>query len=84
MPYSSQHKREAWARAAYRTVLDVVVSYFETSLGRKGGLSVRQRALSAICVGAMVLARTIDDAALAREICEAGADFACGDLGDEA
>ncbi|MEM9104093.1 MAG: TetR/AcrR family transcriptional regulator [Pseudomonadota bacterium] len=67
------------ARAAYRKVLQAMVGYFENSLEQQDGLSARQRALalSATCVGAMVLARTIDDADFAREICEAGADFAC-------
>lgn len=71
------------ARAAYRKVLEAMVGYFETSLDAHDGLSARQRALalSATCVGAMVLARTVDDEVFAREICEAGADFACAAVG---
>ena len=73
------------ARAAYRQVLEAMVGYFETSLGPENGLSARQwaLALSATCVGAMVLACTVDDVDLAHEICAAGAGFACAAVGDK-
>jgi TetR/AcrR family transcriptional repressor of nem operon len=71
------------ARAAYRAVLEAMVDYFEANLEPRDGLSSRQRALalSATCVGAMVLARTVDDRDLARDICSAGAEFACAAVG---
>ena len=72
-------------RAAYRQVLESMVQYFEANLAAENGLSTRQRALalSATCVGAMVLARTVDDEGLAHEICEAGSAFACAAIGTD-
>lgn len=69
----------AAARAAYQDVLESMIRLFEISLSPKDGLSSRQQgiALAATCVGAMVLARTIDDTDLADEICAASAAFAC-------
>lgn len=75
-------------RAAYQQVLEAMAAMFEASLEPKEGVSTRQQglALAATCVGAMVLARTIDDADFAEEICDAARDFACDALlraGDE-
>lgn len=60
-------------RAAYQRVLEAMAGLFEASLAARPGLTARQQglALTAACVGAMVLARTIEDAALADDICEA-------------
>jgi len=66
-------------RAAYREALEVLVGMFEACMGpvvdritaRRYGL-----AIAATCVGAMVLARTIDDQALADEICDSVRAFA--------
>lgn len=67
------------ARAAYRDVLESMISLFERGLEPKDGLNAHQQgiALAATCVGAMVLARTIDDPDLANDICTASAAFAC-------
>ena len=60
-------------RAAYQNVLEALVYMFEGCLEADNAMSARERALAiaATSVGAMVLARTIDDAALADEICAA-------------
>lgn len=73
----------AAARAAYRDVLESMIVLFEESLSPKDGLSSRQQgiALAATCVGAMVLARTIDHPDMADEICVASAAFACNAVG---
>lgn len=69
-------------RAAYQQVLEAMAAMFEASLEPREGVSTRQQglALAATCVGAMVLARTIDDADFAEEICDAARDFACNAL----
>ncbi|WP_419908159.1 TetR/AcrR family transcriptional regulator [Hoeflea sp.] len=73
------------ARAAYEAVLETMVSFFEMNLEARDGLSPREQALalSATCVGAMVLARTIDNSELEDEICKAAAAFACNAIGPE-
>ncbi len=73
------------ARAAYQRVLETMVQFFEMNLEAENGLSARQKALalSATCVGAMVLARTVDDADFSDEICEAGAVFARAAIGPD-
>ncbi|MCY6383369.1 hypothetical protein [Hoeflea prorocentri] len=73
------------ARDAYRQVLETMVGFFEANLQRQSHMMSRQRALalSAICVGAMVLARTIDDEALKDEICEAARAFANSAIAEE-
>ena len=70
-------------RAAYREVLEALVCMFEGCLEAENGMSARQRglAVAATSVGAMVLARTIDDAALADEICDAAQNFASHAIG---
>ena len=75
----------ASARAAYEAVLETMASFFEMNLQARDGLSPREQALalSATCVGAMVLARTIDNVDLEDEICRAAAKFACGAIGPD-
>lgn len=65
-------------RAAYRKLLEAMVGIFQANISAQSELSTRQRALTiaATSVGAMVLARTIDDTDLADEICEAVRGFA--------
>ena len=64
-------------KAAYRQVLESMVGIFAARLAQDGNgheaALARQRALSvaALCIGGMVLARGIDDAAFGREIREA-------------
>ena len=70
-------------RKAYQRVLEALTSVFEINAGAGIGLSPRQHglAVAATCVGAMVLARTIDDAEFADEICDAARAFADCALG---
>ena len=70
-------------RAAYQEVLEVMVGIFEGCLGARNGVSARQQGLAtaATCVGAMVLARTVDDTALVDEICEAARAMAGDAMG---
>ncbi|QEX17452.1 TetR family transcriptional regulator [Hypericibacter terrae] len=64
-------------KAAYREVLDMMVGAFSANLGpdRK---AARERALgiAALCVGGMVLARAVDDPALADDLREAARKMA--------
>lgn len=55
-------------KAAYLDLLEAMVGFFEASAGV--GQAARERALSqaALCVGGMVLARTLPDSALAAEV----------------
>jgi AcrR family transcriptional regulator len=71
------------ARSAYQKVLEAMVDFFDMNIDARNGLSSRQQslALAATCVGAMVLARTIDDTELGDEVCEAAAAFACDAIG---
>src|SRR5262245_22383924 len=59
-------------KIAYRQVLERMARAFEANLPQ-GKSSARQRALAlvALCVGGMVLARAIDDTALAKDLREA-------------
>ena len=70
-------------RVAYQGVLEALVCILEGCLEAGNGMSARQRglAVAATSVGAMVLARTIDDAALADEICDAAQKLACSAIG---
>lgn len=56
-------------QSAYEGLLRAMVSIFEGSLGG-GGARARQKALSmaALCVGGMVLARTLPSSEIAREV----------------
>ncbi len=64
-------------RAAYRRLLESMAAVFEASAHQRNGVDARQQglAIASTCVGAMVLARTIEDKALAHEICEAAREF---------
>jgi AcrR family transcriptional regulator len=64
-------------KLAFESVLKVLIDIFEQGLGRQGD-PARQRALAiaALCVGGMVLARTIEDRALADELREAARSIA--------
>lgn len=70
-------------RNAYQRVLEALASVFEINAGTGIGLSARQHglAVAATCVGAMVLARTIEDAEFADEIVDAARAFADCTLG---
>ena len=70
-------------RAAYQRVLEALASVFESNIGAGIGLPPRQHglAVAATCVGAMVLARTIDDSEFADDICDAARAFADCALG---
>lgn len=60
-------------RETYRNVLEAMAGLFVKNAPETDGLTARQRglAITATCVGAMVLARTIDDNDLADEFCDA-------------
>lgn len=66
-------------RAAYRRLLQAMAWLFEHNLppGREGGRQTAL-ALSALCIGGMVLSRTIDEPALVDEIRTAAMNFAIG------
>ena len=74
------------ARAAYQQVLESMIDFFESNLEPSDDLSARQRsmALAATCVGAMVLARTIEDDSMADDICKAAVAFAHASIAPEA
>lgn len=56
-------------KAAYGSLLKAMSWLFENNLNGEGGdRRARALALSALCVGGMVLSRTLDDAALAEDI----------------
>jgi TetR/AcrR family transcriptional repressor of nem operon len=66
-------------RAAYQRVLEGLVGMFESNLADAVGADAARRqglALAATCIGAMVLARTVEDDGLATEICDAALDLA--------
>ena len=64
--------REHRVRQAFETVLKVMIDVFEQALQRNGPAARdRARAIAALCVGGMVLARTIEDRLLADELREA-------------
>ena len=59
-------------RASYSALLEAMVSVFEASLRikklRPATRKHRARAIAALCIGGMVIARTLPDAKLAKEI----------------
>src|SRR6516165_5176297 len=70
-------RREERVRQAFETVLKVMVDVFEQALGRDGQAArCRARAIAALCVGGMVLARSIEDRVLADELRDAAAGVA--------
>lgn len=71
------------ARAAYQQVFEALTAVFEHNLDCGPGQSSRQQglAMAATCVGAMVVARTVEDSDLADELCEAARRFVCRTVG---
>ncbi|WP_422344268.1 TetR/AcrR family transcriptional regulator [Parasphingorhabdus sp.] len=68
-------------QTSYSELLKAMVGLFETGIGEKDDES-RQRALSlaALCVGGMVIARSLPDSALAEEVRSAAESFALDQL----
>jgi TetR/AcrR family transcriptional regulator, transcriptional repressor for nem operon len=65
-------RKEPRVRQAFETVVKVMIGVFEQALQRNGQAARdRARAIAALCVGGMVLARSIEDRALADELREA-------------
>ena len=64
-------------RAAYQKLFAAMAGIFEANARPGNGVTARQQslAIASTCVGAMVLARTIDDTELANEICDAARAF---------
>jgi hypothetical protein len=70
-------RTEHRVRQAYETVLKVMIDVFEQALQRDGQAARnRARAIAALCVGGMVLARSIEDRTLADELREAAMNVA--------
>jgi len=70
-------QKEPRVRQAFETVLRVMIDVFEQALQRDGQAARnRARAIAALCVGGMVLARSMEDRALADELREAAMDVA--------
>jgi AcrR family transcriptional regulator len=70
-------RNEERVRQAFETVLKVMIDVFEQALGRDGQEArCRARAIAALCVGGMVLARSIGDRVLADELRDASLDVA--------
>jgi TetR/AcrR family transcriptional regulator, transcriptional repressor for nem operon len=70
-------RKEPRVRQAFETVLRAMIDVFERALQRNGQTARnRARAIAALCVGGMVLARSIEDRALADELREAAMDVA--------
>jgi TetR/AcrR family transcriptional repressor of nem operon len=65
-------RKEPRVRQAFETVLRTMVDVFEQALHRDGqAAQSRARAIATLCVGGMVLARSIEDRKLADELREA-------------
>jgi TetR/AcrR family transcriptional regulator, transcriptional repressor for nem operon len=70
-------RKEIRVRRAFETVLRVMIDVFEQALQRNGQTARnRARAIAALCVGGMVMARSIEDRAFADELREAAMDVA--------
>jgi TetR/AcrR family transcriptional regulator, transcriptional repressor for nem operon len=70
-------QKEPRVRQAFETVLKVMIDVFEQALQRNGQTARnRARAIAALCVGGMVLARSMEDRTLADELREAAMDVA--------
>jgi AcrR family transcriptional regulator len=70
-------RKEIRVRQAFETVLRVMIDVFEQALQRNGQTARnRARAIAALCVGGMVIARSIEDRAFADELREAAMDVA--------
>jgi AcrR family transcriptional regulator len=88
-------RTEESVKRAFESVLKVLIDIFEQGLERKGEAARRRSlAMAALCVGGMVLARTVEDRMLGDELREAarsvalslgrlqGTDEAAAELGD--
>ena len=65
-------RKEPRVQQAFETVIRVMIDVFEQALRRTGpDARNRAHAIAALCVGGMVLARSIEDRALADELREA-------------
>ena len=65
-------RKEPRVRQAFETVVKVMIGVFEQALQRNGQAARdRARAIAALCVGGMVLARSIEERALADELRDA-------------
>jgi TetR/AcrR family transcriptional regulator, transcriptional repressor for nem operon len=65
-------RKEPRVRQAFETVVRVMIDVFEQALQRDGPAArSRAHAIAALCVGGMVLARTIEDRTVADELREA-------------
>lgn len=69
-------------RNAYEGILRNLVGMFQDAAPEEDSLTARERGLAtaALCVGSMVLARTIEDRSLAEEICDAARKLAEGTI----
>jgi TetR/AcrR family transcriptional repressor of nem operon len=70
-------RTEQSVKVAFESVLKTLIDIFEQGLERNGSVA-RQRALAiaSLCVGGMVLARTVEDRALADELRQAAKGIA--------
>ncbi len=65
-------RKEPRVRQAFETVLRVMIDVFEQALHRDGSVArSRARAIATLCVGGMILARSIENRGLADELREA-------------
>jgi TetR/AcrR family transcriptional regulator, transcriptional repressor for nem operon len=70
-------RKEPRVRQAFETVLKTMIDVFEQALNRDGQAAQSgARAIAALCVGGMVLARSIEDRRLADELREAAMSVA--------
>ena len=70
-------QKEPRVRQAFEIVLRVMIDVFEQALQRNGQAARnRARAIAALCVGGMVLARSMEDRTLADELREAAMEIA--------
>jgi AcrR family transcriptional regulator len=64
-------RRERRVQQAFETVLKAMIDVFEQAFRNGAAARNRAHAIAALCVGGMVLARSIEDRALADELREA-------------
>src|ERR1700758_4616229 len=70
-------REEHRVRQAFETVLRVMIDIFEQELQRNGQTArCRARAIATLCIGGMVLARSVEDRRLADEIRDAAKTIA--------
>ena len=76
---SSDISREsAKVKGAYQQLIEGMAQMFESGLSNDANKQARSRALGlvSLCVGGMIIARTLNDTSLANEIRKAARDFA--------